>query len=252
MSDVFGSCVKQRLRGQTVDQADWLIGEGIFLPSVQGRALRSMSEPGTAYDDPSLGKDPQVASMADYVDTAEDNGGVHLNSGIPNRAFHLAATAIGGTSWEGAGQIWYAALTSGLAPDTDFAQFAAATVTAAAAVSPEAADAVRTAWATVGVTGSAAPSAPAPAPPVAASRVAVTRTGGFGGLRQTGEVTLGDDPRTPEVESLIARIDFRGAAASRPQPDRYVYTFHIDQDEVVIGEQDLTPDLHHLATLLLP
>ena len=51
--------------------------------------------------------------MDDYVETTDDNGGVHLNSGIPNRAFHLAATAIGGSSAEGAGRIWYAALTGG-------------------------------------------------------------------------------------------------------------------------------------------
>ena len=41
--------------------------------------------------------------MDDYIDTTDDNGGVHLNSGIPNRAFQLAATAIGGSSAEGAG-----------------------------------------------------------------------------------------------------------------------------------------------------
>src|SRR6476620_492017 len=177
ISDVFGSCLKQRLLGQTADQADWLIGEGIFLPSVQGRALRSMAEPGTAYDDPTLGKDPQVATMADYVDTQDDNGGVHTNSGIPNKAFHLAATGIGGTSWDGAGTIWYAALTSGISADTDFAAFATATVTAAEAVSPEAAEVVRSAWEQVGVTGAAGSSGGATTP--ATGRVAVTRTGGF-------------------------------------------------------------------------
>ena len=72
-----------------------------------------MLEPGTAYDDPRLGRDPQVGSMADYVDTEEDSGGVHINSGIPNRAFALAARAIGGPSWERPGQVWYAALTGG-------------------------------------------------------------------------------------------------------------------------------------------
>ena len=55
-----------------------------------------MAAPGTAYDDPVIGKDPQPADMAHYVDTTDDNGGVHINSGIPNRAFYLAATAIGG------------------------------------------------------------------------------------------------------------------------------------------------------------
>ena len=114
VSDVFGACIKQRHLGQDAADADWLVGEGIFLPGINGRALRSMSEPGTAYDDPQIGKDPQVGSMADYVETTDDNGGVHLNSGIPNRAFVLAARAIGGESWSGAGRIWYAALTSGL------------------------------------------------------------------------------------------------------------------------------------------
>ena len=79
------------LRVQDAASADWLVGEGIFLPGVNGRALRSMSDPGTAYDDPQLGQDPQVGSMADYVETTSDNGGVHLNSGIPNRAFVIAA-----------------------------------------------------------------------------------------------------------------------------------------------------------------
>ncbi len=118
VSDVFGSCLKQWLLGQTVDQADWLIGAGLFLPGVQARGLRDMANPGTAYDDPKLGKDPQGASMDEYVDTQDDNGGVHLNSGIPNRAFHLAATAIGGHAWEGAGRIWYAALTGSTSAPT--------------------------------------------------------------------------------------------------------------------------------------
>ena len=121
-------------------------------PASTARALRDMAHPGTAYDDPTLGKDPQVGDMADYVDTTDDNGGVHTNSGIPNRAFYLAATAIGGDTWEGAGQIWYAALTGGqVTADTDFAGFAAATIAAAG----DHADAVRQAWATVGVDPSA-------------------------------------------------------------------------------------------------
>jgi Zn-dependent metalloprotease len=148
VSDCFGSCVKQRVLGQTAETADWLIGEGIFEPGVKGRALRDMANPGTAYDDPTLGKDPQVGTMKDYVNTTEDNGGVHTNSGIPNRAFYLAATAIGGDTWDGAGKIWYATLTGGqLTAAVDFAGFAAATVAAAGAH----ADAVRQAWSQVGV-----------------------------------------------------------------------------------------------------
>ena len=107
-----------------------------------------MQAPGTAYDDPRLGKDPQPDHLDRYVDTTDDNGGVHINSGIPNRAFQLAAAAVGGNAWDGAGRIWYAALTGGqVTPQTDFAGFAAATVAAAG----EHADAVRGAWKTVGV-----------------------------------------------------------------------------------------------------
>ncbi|MEO3783187.1 M4 family metallopeptidase [Actinocorallia sp. B10E7] len=156
MSDVMGSMVKQFHLGQTAQEADWLIGEGLFGPSVAGVALRSMKEPGTAYDDPELGKDPQPGHMDGYVRTPRDNGGVHINSGIPNRAFHLLASALGGYSWERAGRIWYDTLTSDLLyPDTDFAGFAAATVKLAGTRYGEESteqQAVRAAWSGVGVT----------------------------------------------------------------------------------------------------
>jgi Zn-dependent metalloprotease len=107
-SDVMGIQVKQYALGQTVEQADWLIGKGMFGSDFKGLALRSMKEPGTAYDDARLGgKDPQPATMKDYVRTSQDNGGVHLNSGIPNHAFYLAAAKLGGYSWQKAGKIWY-------------------------------------------------------------------------------------------------------------------------------------------------
>ena len=93
ISDVFGALVKQRALNQTAAEADWLIGAGLFTESVNGVALRSMEAPGTAFDDPVLGKDPQPSHMRRYVRTNQDNGGVHINSGIPNKAFHLAATA---------------------------------------------------------------------------------------------------------------------------------------------------------------
>ncbi|WP_435130493.1 M4 family metallopeptidase [Actinacidiphila sp. bgisy144] len=155
VSDVFGSLIKQFTLGQTADQADWLIGSGLLAPGVHGVALRSMKAPGTAYDDPRLGKDPQPGTMAGYVSGSDDNGGVHINSGIPNHAFYLVAAALGGHAWEQAGQIWYDTLTGGsLAADTDFAAFAAATAAAAKARYGEGAQyqAVRSAWSTVGVT----------------------------------------------------------------------------------------------------
>ncbi len=112
ISDVMGSLVKQYAQTpqHTAANADWLIGAGLFTPAVNGVALRSMKDPGSAYDDTVLGKDPQPGDMAHYVTTTNDNGGVHINSGIPNRAFFLVATALGGYSWDKAGRIWYATM----------------------------------------------------------------------------------------------------------------------------------------------
>lgn len=151
IADVLGALSEQHLLGQTADEASWLVGEGIFTDAVQGRALRSMLEPGTAYDDDELGRDPQPAHMRDYVQTVEDNGGVHINSGIPNRAFALAATAIGGHAWEGAGLAWYRALTGDLSSTADFSEFAEKTITAAAGIGATVESAVRDAWTAVGV-----------------------------------------------------------------------------------------------------
>lgn len=155
VSDVFGALVEQHANGQSVTDATWLIGEGLFTDQVEGRALRSLRAPGTAFNDDILGKDPQVGSMADFIVTEDDNGGVHLNSGIPNRAFYLVADALGGRAWESPGQIWYDTLTSGeLDRRVDFAGFAAATLRAAErrfGRSSAEEDAVRTAWETVGV-----------------------------------------------------------------------------------------------------
>jgi Zn-dependent metalloprotease len=120
MSDVFGSLVKQYQLQQTASQADWIIGAGLFTPNVNGVGIRSMKAPGTAYDDPVLGKDPQPATMNDYVDTSSDNGGVHINSGIPNHAFYVTAVEIGGAAWEKAGAIWYEALTNRLNATANF------------------------------------------------------------------------------------------------------------------------------------
>jgi Zn-dependent metalloprotease len=155
LSDVFGVLVEQREFGQDAAAASWLVGAGIFTPEVQGVALRSLKAPGSAYDDDVLGKDPQPAVMADYVETTSDNGGVHINSGIPNHAFYLAATALGGQAWKGAGSIWYDAVLSGsIPPDCDFPTFAQATHAAAVkrfGSGSREASAVAEAWSQVGV-----------------------------------------------------------------------------------------------------
>ncbi|MCI0551674.1 MAG: M4 family metallopeptidase, partial [Anaerolineae bacterium] len=120
MSDVFGSLVKQYQSQQIASEADWIIGEGLFTSNVNGIGIRSMKAPGTAYDDPVLGKDPQPAHMRDYVNTISDNGGVHINSGIPNHAFYVTALELGGFAWEKAGQIWYVTLKDRLTATSKF------------------------------------------------------------------------------------------------------------------------------------
>jgi Zn-dependent metalloprotease len=126
-SDVFGSLVKQYALKQKAEAADWLIGDGLFTGKVKGEALRSMKEPGTAYNDPIIGKDPQPSHMKHYVNTTSDNGGVHINSGIPNHAFYLTAMELGGYAWEKAGKIWYIALTERLRERSNFQNLARST-----------------------------------------------------------------------------------------------------------------------------
>jgi Zn-dependent metalloprotease len=209
LADVFGSLVKQRTLGQTAEEADWLIGAGMFVPEIKdvgvrsmraagtalhdqpgvndvalrsmraagtalhdqpginGVALRSMRAPGTAFHDPVLihpplmpdGKDPQPDHMSGYVplpnDKDHDGGGVHINSGIPNRAFYLAATAIRGFAWEKAGRIWYHTL-SKLPYNADFQQFATLTARIAEELyptEPEIRHMVVRAWHEVGLGG---------------------------------------------------------------------------------------------------
>jgi Zn-dependent metalloprotease len=152
ISDVFGSLVKQYALGQSAAEA--LIGAGLLAADVHGVALRSMKAPGTAYDDDRLGgKDPQAAHIRDYLRTTSDNGGVHTNSGIPNHAFYLAATALGGNAWEQAGHVWYETVTGGDLPSTaTFLQFAQLTAATADRLYGAAArTAVAEAWSGVGL-----------------------------------------------------------------------------------------------------
>ncbi|MDX6693349.1 MAG: hypothetical protein QOF02_952 [Blastocatellia bacterium] len=119
-SDVFGSLVLQYANNQTAASASWLIGEGLFAPGINGKALRSMKAPGTAYNDAKIGKDPQPAHMKNYVNTSDDNGGVHINSGIPNKAFYEFAKSLGGNSWSRAGRVWYTTLCNELSSNATF------------------------------------------------------------------------------------------------------------------------------------
>ncbi len=276
VSDVFGVLVKQRHLGQSADLADWLVGAELLGPDVQGVALRSMAAPGTAYDDPRLGKDPQPAHLRDYVDTTDDNGGVHINSGIPNKAFHVLATTLGGNAWEVPGQVWVDTITGDISADCDFATFAALTVAAAArrhGEDSEVVAAVRGAWDAVGVTTSSTPTTSDGAStdgsgtdgtdpgddgtsqsPSPGTSVSVRRTGGFAGLTLERTVTL-DELATPDTrawQSLLADDRLTAlaqqAAASPRRPDAFCYGVRCQAPplDVELHEPQLNDDVRAL------
>ncbi len=253
ISDVFGSLVKQRHLGQDAAAADWLIGADLLLPGVDGVALRSMIAPGTAYDDPRLGKDPQPDHMDRFVTTTDDNGGVHINSGIPNRAFALAAQAIGGQAWVGAGQVWYDVLTGGqLDARADFARFAALTVEAARARfgdgSPEH-TAITDDWQQVGVT--AASTEPGPVPPAATDAdLLLRRTGGVAGVVRERRTSLDALPPSDAKKwnSLLSSNALVDVATGHPVRDGFCYRVACEalSVDVTVAEQDLSKSQRHL------
>jgi Zn-dependent metalloprotease len=153
-SDVFGVLVRQWRRGETAEEASWLIGSEVLVAAPTRRAIRDMEHPGTAYaDDPDLGTDPQPAHMKNLYTGGADSGGVHLNSGIPNRAFALAAKALGGKAWETAGRVWYDAMLQ-LSRTSQFKDMVAITVQIAGDKSRFGKDvkkAVQDAWKKVGL-----------------------------------------------------------------------------------------------------
>ncbi|MEU3841146.1 M4 family metallopeptidase [Streptomyces sp. NPDC028635] len=200
VSDVFGTLVKQWSRKQTVEEADWLIGTEIFTPGIDADALRSMKEPGHAYDNALFGKDPQPDHMSRYVnlpDTeAGDSGGVHINSGIPNKAFYETARGIGGFAWEAPGLIWYESLRAS-SPDTQFQDFADTTYQKAGELFGAGGTeqlAVLAAWQEVGIQISGVPAGVARAQGLAAGR-----NGGAG--RDEGVASL-----TKQVGALAAQV----------------------------------------------
>lgn len=143
LADVIGVSVREA--GKDQEEHDWRIGAELFIDGTS--ALRDMARPGQAYDNDLLGRDPQVGHMDDYVETFLDNGGVHINSGIPNRAFTHFAQKVGGPLHRIPLHIWMKAGNKA-GPRTDFGEFAAFT----AEVAGEHRKAVIGAWAEVGIT----------------------------------------------------------------------------------------------------
>lgn len=131
MSDVFGSMFRQWEKGQTVAQADWLIGADIMGPTAKQKGftcLRDMAVPKAAH---------ALAAQPDHYYPGIGNLDPHYSSGPPNLAFCNTAKALGGHSWEKAGQVWYKALT-GFGPSSNMtmAQFAGRTRTVAQSMFP--------------------------------------------------------------------------------------------------------------------
>ena len=160
-SDIMGTGAEYYVRstGRSDRAPDYLIGEDIVTPARAGAltGIRSMSDPR------SFG-DPDHYSIR--FTGSEDNGGVHINSGIPNHAFFLAieggtnrtsglaVTGVGGGNREQIERIFYRGFTSYLTPNATFAQARQATLRAASELFGDASPAFRAvqqAWTAVGV-----------------------------------------------------------------------------------------------------
>lgn len=152
-ADVFGMLVRQWKKDETALQANWVLGAEVLVPAATRRGIRDMENPGTAFvNDPDLGNDPQPAHMSKLYTGPRDRQGVHINSGIPNRAFVLTAKALKGRAWEVAGRIWYDTLLQ-LTTSSQFVDCAQVTVQVAGSKHGAAAKkAVKAAWKKVGIT----------------------------------------------------------------------------------------------------
>ncbi|MFC1476183.1 M4 family metallopeptidase, partial [Candidatus Zixiibacteriota bacterium] len=156
--------------GVMVDRDDWLLGDDIVkFSAYPSGAMRDMSDPhngGSSLSD----RGWQPAHMSEYQNlpnTSEgDNGGVHVNSGIPNHAAYLTATAIGKDKME---KIWYNILSNKLLNRlANFCDMRSAAIQSATDLygdpSPEL-DAVNSAFDVVGITTSCGGQAPPDDPP---------------------------------------------------------------------------------------
>jgi len=158
-SDVFGAMLERHVRGESANT--WLLAEDAYTPSLPGDALRYMNDPHLASDKGFTANDDPDHYSERYTGTS-DNGGVHINSGISNKAFYLLAKGgshhlggfMTGIGADAAAQIWFTALTSYMTSSTNFAGAREATTLAAAALYGSNSDeqkAVARAWCLVGV-----------------------------------------------------------------------------------------------------
>jgi Zn-dependent metalloprotease len=121
---------------------DWQIAEAVYHPSGRPQPLRDLADP-HATNNP--------ASLSEWVATADDNGGIHVNSTIASHAAYLMTQGAHALPAKVVETIWYRALTRYLHARADFADAADATLAAARDLGGDAESAVRDAWSAVGV-----------------------------------------------------------------------------------------------------
>jgi Zn-dependent metalloprotease len=159
-SDVFGAMTERYVRGENTDT--WLIGEQAFTPGSPGDAIRYLQDPHLAADRGTYTPDDDPDHYSERYTGLGDNGGVHINAGIANKAFYLLAQggshhlggSMTGIGADQAARIWFTALTSYMTSRTDFLGARNATELAAAALHGSGsaqAQAVAAAWCLVGV-----------------------------------------------------------------------------------------------------
>jgi len=176
MSDVFGAMVELYARGGVVNSDTWKIGEQAYTPNTTGDALRYMDNPHLAGNGGYTADDDPDHYAERYTGTA-DSGGVHINSGIGNKAFYLAAAGgthhrsgvtVTGMGTTDAAKIWYRALTVYMTSSTNFAGARTAMLNSATdlfGASSAQYNTTATAWCAVGV-GSCPSTNPTPTPTV--------------------------------------------------------------------------------------
>jgi Zn-dependent metalloprotease len=137
-SDAFGAMVELYAEGETTNT--WRIGEDVYTPATAGDALRYMNTPHSGPNYGYTSNDDPDHYTERYTGT-QDNGGVHINSGIPNHVFyllvkggahaHIPGPIVTGIGADKASKIWYKALTTYMTSSTNFSGARAATLNAA-------------------------------------------------------------------------------------------------------------------------
>ncbi|HEX8734568.1 MAG TPA: M4 family metallopeptidase [Pyrinomonadaceae bacterium] len=174
MSDVFGAMVELYADGGVVSADTWKIGEDAYTPGTAGDALRYMNNPHLAANSGFTSNDDPDHYSERYTGTA-DSGGVHINSGIGNHAFYLAAAGgthhlsgvtVTGMGTTDAARIWYSANANYMTSGTNYAGARTATLNAATAIFGSGSaqyNSTAQAWCAVGV-GSCVGGTPTPTP----------------------------------------------------------------------------------------